>query len=87
MKKHLKSGTKKWAFRLSGFSVLARPITFGSMAPAPAAPALRFIMTAVRNMAAASRTVRLAVNATDIWRSGTMCSRSLITTETVTIPS
>ncbi len=40
------------------------------MAQAPAVPALRFIMTAAKNTAAASLDVPLAATATDIWKYG-----------------
>ena len=55
MTRHLISGTKRWVFRQSVFSALAKRITSGSMALAPAVRVLRSTMTAVRNTAAANR--------------------------------
>ena len=51
------SGIKKSEFRQKEFSVLVRKITSGNMVQAPADPALRFIMTEEKNMAAESRDV------------------------------
>jgi len=50
----------------------------------PAVPALRFIMTAAKNTAAASLDVPLAATATDIWKYGITYSPSLIMTATAT---
>ena len=84
MTRLLKSGTRKSASRRRGSSALAKRTTSGSMAQAPAVPALRFIMTAAKNTAAASLDVPLAATATDIWKYGITYSPSLIMTATAT---
>ena len=60
----------------------ARKTTFGSTAPAPAAPARRFILTVAKSMAAALRTADPAASATGMLNFGTMCLASSITTAT-----
>ena len=49
---------KKSVLRRNGFSVSEKKIISGSMAPAPAAPVRKSIMTEERNTAAANRAVR-----------------------------
>ena len=82
--KLLQSGRTRSALHRNGFSALVRKTTSGSMAQAPAVPALRFIMTAAKNTAAASLDVPLAATATDIWKYGITYSPSLIMTATAT---
>ena len=50
----MRSGTKRLGFRQSESSVLVKKITSGSMVQVLAVRVLRFIMTVVRNTAAAS---------------------------------
>ena len=64
-----------------------RRTTSGSMAPVPAAPALRSTTTAARSTAAASPAAPSAATATGILSSGTSWSLSSTTTGRATIPS
>ena len=76
------SGRTRSALHRNGFSALVRKTTSGSMVQAPVVPALRFIMTAAKNTAAANPDVPLAATATDIWKYGITYSPSLIMTAT-----
>ena len=78
MMRHSKSGTKRLVLHRSVFSVSDVPITSGSMVKVPAVPVRKYIMTVVKSMAAVSLIVRLAVNVTDIWKSGMTYFHSFI---------
>ena len=79
MRKHLRSGTRRWEFRQSVSLSLEKQIISGSMELVHVVHVLRSTMTAGRNTDAEARIVQLDVNVTDIWRFGTMYSLSLTT--------
>ena len=81
------SGTRKSELRRSGSSVSEKRIISGSMVPAPAAPAPKYIMTAARSTAAESPAVRWAVTATATSKCGITCSPSSTMTDTAIIPT
>ncbi len=70
--KPLRSGIKRSAYRPSASFALEKRTTSGSMGLAHADPAVKSILTAGLKKAAANRTVRSAVTATGILKSGTM---------------
>ena len=74
MRKHLRSGTRRWEFRQSVSLSLEKQIISGSMELVHVVH-----VTAGRNTDAEARIVQLDVNVTDIWRFGTMYSLSLTT--------
>ena len=74
--------TKQNGVDPSTLCVWVRKTTFGSTAPAPAAPARRFILTVAKSMAAALRIAAPAVSATGMLSFGTTCLASSITTAT-----